>query len=189
MNHELLQQNKVKDGDTMSLESVKEHLKKWNRANDIMVFDSSSATVQEAADTIGVKPEQIAKTLSFRGKDEKAILVVAAGDAKIDNKKFRHTFEFKARMLSPDEVVKQTGHPIGGVCPFGLANDLDVFLDVSLKRFEKVYPACGSTNSAIEVTCDELETYSSAKKWVDVCKGWDAESTETVVAEVIKTKV
>lgn len=162
----------------MSLESVREHFKQWDRENDIMVFDSSSATVQEAADTIGVQPAQIAKTLSFRGKDEKAILVVAAGDTKIDNKKFRETFKFKARMLSPDEVLEQTGHPIGGVCPFGLANDLDVYLDVSLKRFEKVYPACGSTNSAIELTCEELEKFSSAKEWVDVCKGWETEPAE-----------
>lgn len=173
----------------MSLESVKQHLKKWNRDNDIMVFDSSSATVQEAADTIGVKPAQIAKTLSFRGKDEKAMLVVTAGDAKIDNKKFRHTFQFKARMLSPEDVVEQTGHPVGGVCPFGLANDLDIYLDLSLKRFEKVYPACGSTNSAIEVTCEELETYSSAKEWIDVCKGWDGDSAETNDAEGAEAKI
>lgn len=173
----------------MSLESVKQHLKKWNRDNDIMVFDSSSATVQEAADTIGVKPAQIAKTLSFRGKDEKAMLVVTAGDAKIDNKKFRHTFQFKARMLSPEDVVEQTGHPVGGVCPFGLANDLDIYLDLSLKRFEKVYPACGSTNSAIEVTCEELETYSSAKEWIDVCKGWDGDSAETNDTEGAEAKI
>lgn len=170
----------------MSLESVKEHFKKWNRDNDIMVFESSSATVQEAADTIGVQPAQIAKTLSFRGKDEKAILVVAAGDAKIDNKKFRQKFEFKARMLSPDEVLEQTGHPVGGVCPFGLANDLDVYLDISLKRFEKIYPACGSTNSAIELTCEELEEYSYAKEWVDVCKGWETENSEAQETENVK---
>ena len=159
----------------MSLESVREHFKQWDKENDIMVFESSSATVQEAAETIGVAPAQIAKTLSFRGKDDHAILVITAGDAKIDNKKFRETFTFKARMLSPDEVLEQTGHPVGGVCPFGLKNDLDVFLDVSLKRFEKVYPACGSTNSAIELTLDELEQFSSAKAWVDVCKGWEEE--------------
>ncbi|GGA71450.1 YbaK/EbsC family protein [Ornithinibacillus halotolerans] len=157
----------------MALESVKAHFKQWNREEDIMEFTTSSATVHEAADTIGVKPAQIAKTLSFRGEGEKAILVVTAGDAKIDNKKFRHLFHFKARMLSPDEVLEQTGHPIGGVCPFGLANELDVFLDVSLKRFEKVFPACGSTNSAIELTCEELYTYSGAKDWIDVCKEWE----------------
>lgn len=154
----------------LSLESVKEHLKQWNRDKDIMVFDESSATVEEAAQVIGVEPGQIAKTLSFRGEGEKAILIVAAGDAKIDNKKFRHTFGFKARMLSPVEVLAQTGHEVGGVCPFGLTNELDVFLDVSLKRFDTVYPACGSTNSAIKVTLDELATYSAAKEWVDICK-------------------
>lgn len=168
----------------MSLESVKEHLKKWDRDKDIMVFEKSSATVEEAAATIGVEPERIAKTLSFRGEGDKAILVVTAGDAKIDNKKFRHTFVFKARMLSADEVVEQTGHVIGGVCPFGLANDLDVYLDVSLKRFETVFPACGSINSAIEVTCDELEEYSGAKEWIDVCKAWEETATPKSVEEV-----
>lgn len=162
----------------MSIESVKEHFKQWDRETDVIEFATSSATVQEAADTIGVEPAQIAKTLSFRGKQEKAILVVAAGDAKIDNKKFRHTFGFKARMLPPDEVLEQTGHEVGGVCPFGLANDLDVYLDISMKRFERVFPACGSTNSAIELTCEELFTYSYAKEWVDVCKGWQEENTE-----------
>lgn len=166
----------------MSLESVKAHFKQWNREHDIMEFDTSSATVQEAANTIGVKPAQIAKTLSFRGEGDSAILVVAAGDAKIDNKKFRQTFNFKARMLSPDEVLEQTGHPIGGVCPFGLANELDVYLDVSMKRFEKVFPACGSTNSAIELSCDELFNFSYAKNWIDVCKGWEeAQSEDSVV--------
>ncbi|CEG27260.1 YbaK/EbsC family protein [Bacillus sp. B-jedd] len=156
----------------MSLESVKEHLKKWNRDHDIMEFDTSSATVELAAEAIGVKPERIAKTLSFRGEGESAILIVAAGDAKIDNKKFRHTFGFKARMLSPEEVLDQTGHAIGGVCPFGLKNGLQVYLDDSMKRFETVFPACGSPNSAIEVTLEELAEYSSAEGWVDVCKNW-----------------
>lgn len=157
----------------MSFESVKAHLRKWNREMDIMVFDTSSATVDLAAKAIGVIPARIAKTLSFRGEEDKAILVVAAGDAKIDNKKFRQVFQMKARMLSADEVVEQTGHLIGGVCPFGLANDLDVYLDVSMKRFETLFPACGSTNSAIELTCDEIFEFSSAKEWVDVCKGWE----------------
>ncbi|WP_449619594.1 YbaK/EbsC family protein [Robertmurraya sp. Marseille-Q9965] len=166
----------------MSLESVKAHFKKWNRENDIQVFEQSSATVDMAAETIGVIPARIAKTLSFRGEDDKAILVVAAGDAKIDNKKFRHTFGYKARMLTAEEVVEQTGHVIGGVCPFGLANDLDVYLDVSMKRFETLFPACGSTNSAIELTCEELEEYSYAKNWVDVCKGWEEEQQEEATA-------
>ena len=162
----------------MSVKTVKEHFKQWNRESEVMEFEASSATVKEAADTIGVAPKQIAKTLSFRGTEHKAILVVAAGDAKIDNKKFRHTFGFKARMLSPDEVLEQTGHAVGGVCPFGLKKDLDVYLDVSMKRFEKLFPACGSTNSAIELTCDELFKYSFALEWVDVCKSWQEENTE-----------
>ncbi|MEH7235106.1 YbaK/EbsC family protein [Bacillus sp. JJ1562] len=166
----------------MSLESVKEHFKKWNRERDVMEFDTVSATVDQAAETIGVAPERIAKTLSFRGEGDAAILVVAAGDAKIDNKKFRHTFGFKARMLSAEEVVEQTGHVIGGVCPFGLANKLDVYLDESLKRFSTVFPACGSVNSAIELTCDELFQYSDAKEWVDVCKGWEIEETTEKIA-------
>lgn len=167
---------------SMSLDSVKAHFKQWNRDQDIMEFETSSATVQEAADTIGVIPARIAKTLSFRGKEDKGMLVVAAGDAKIDNKKFRHTFGFKARMLTPEEVLEQTGHVIGGVCPFGLKQDLDVYLDVSMKRFNTVFPACGSTNSAIELTLDELLTYSNAKEWVDVCKGWEEEDQQSKVA-------
>lgn len=157
----------------MSLESVKNHFKQWNRDKDVMEFSTLSATVEQAAETIGVIPARIAKTLSFRGEGDKAILIVAAGDAKVDNKKFRETFQFKARMLSADEVFEQTGHKVGGVCPFGLANDLDVYLDISMKRFETLFPACGSNNSAIELTCDELYQYSYAKEWVDVCKGWE----------------
>jgi prolyl-tRNA editing enzyme YbaK/EbsC (Cys-tRNA(Pro) deacylase) len=157
----------------MSLESVKAHFKQWNREDDVMEFETLSATVEQAAETIGVIPARIAKTLSFRGEGDNAILIVAAGDTKIDNKKFRHTFGFKARMLTPDEVLEQTGHVIGGVCPFGLKNEMDVYLDVSMRRFETLFPACGSTNSAIELTCDELFQYSFAKGWVDVCKGWD----------------
>ncbi|MGV3466325.1 MAG: YbaK/EbsC family protein, partial [Heyndrickxia sp.] len=144
----------------MSLESVKEHFKQWNREKDIMEFDTLSATVEQAAETIGVLPARIAKTLSFRGNEDKAILVVTSGDAKIDNKKFRHTFGFKARMLSPEEVQEQTGHVIGGVCPFGLKTDCDIYLDVSMKRFDTVFPACGNTNSAIELTVQELERFS-----------------------------
>lgn len=162
----------------MSIENVKAHFRKWNREKDVMEFDTLSATVEQAAETIGVIPARIAKTLSFRGENEKAILIVAAGDAKIDNKKFRQTFGFKARMLTPDEVLEQTGHAIGGVCPFGLVNDLDVYLDVSMKRFETVFPACGSTNSAIELTIEELHQYSYAKEWVDVCKDWEENGLE-----------
>jgi prolyl-tRNA editing enzyme YbaK/EbsC (Cys-tRNA(Pro) deacylase) len=159
----------------MSIESVKAHFKKWDREKDVMEFDSLSATVDQAAETIGVMPAQIAKTLSFRGDEDHAILVVAAGDAKIDNKKFRSIFGFKARMLSAEDVLEQTGHAVGGVCPFGLANDLDVYLDESMKRFETLFPACGSSNSAIELTPYEIEEYSDAKGWVDVCKDWEDE--------------
>ncbi len=164
----------------MALESVKAHFKQWHREADVMEFDTSSATVDLAAAVIGVLPARIAKTLSFRGEGEKAILVVAAGDAKIDNKKFRDTFGFKARMLSADEVLEQTGHAVGGVCPFGLKNNLDVYLDVSMKRFETLFPACGSSNSAIELTCKEIFQYSFAKDWVDVCKGWDEDGLELI---------
>jgi prolyl-tRNA editing enzyme YbaK/EbsC (Cys-tRNA(Pro) deacylase) len=157
----------------MAIENVRAHFKKWNRDKDIMEFDVSSATVELAAKALDVIPARIAKTLSFRGTGENPILIVAAGDAKIDNKKFRETFGFKARMLNPDGVLEQTGHAIGGVCPFGLKNKLDVFLDVSMKRFETLFPACGSTNSAIELTTEEIREYSFAKEWVDVCKGWE----------------
>jgi len=157
----------------VSIESVKAYFEQWNREVDVMEFETSSATVDQAAETIGVIPARIAKTISFRGSEEIAILIVAAGDAKVDNKKFRQRFGFKPRMLSPDEVLEQTGHAIGGVCPFGLKNDLKVYLDVSMQRFETLFPACGSTNSAIELTKEELFQYSSAIEWVDVCKGWE----------------
>lgn len=157
----------------MGIEAVKEHFKTYDIVEKIMEFDQSSATVEQAAATIGVEPARIAKTISMRS-EEGALLIVAAGDTKIDNKKFREQFGFKARMLAPDDVLKMTGHAIGGVCPFGLANNLDVYLDESLKRFASVYPACGSTNSAIELTCEELFLYSSALRWIDVCKTIDA---------------
>lgn len=153
----------------MGIEAVREHLKKFEMDEHIMEFGQSSATVDQAAATIGVLPARIAKTISLRN-DEGALLIVTAGDTKIDNKKFREEFGFKARMLAPDEVLELTGHAIGGVCPFGLQNALNVYLDSSMKRFSSVFPACGSTNSAIELTCEELFLYSNAVKWVDVCK-------------------
>src|SRR4051812_34939637 len=172
----------------LSFESVKKHFEQWNREQDVMEFETSSATVDQAAETIGVIPARIAKTLSFRGSEEQAILIVAAGDAKIDNKKFRHQFGLKARMLSPDEVLEQTGHAIGGVCPFGLKNELDVYLGVSMQRFETLYPACGSSNSAIELTKDELFKYSFAKEWIDVCKGWGEDEEQEEVSRQIEVK-
>lgn len=147
----------------VSLESVKAHFKKWNREDEVMEFEALIATVEQAANIIGVIPARIAKTLSFRGEGDQAILIVAAGDAKIDNKKFRDAFGFKARMLTPDEVLEQTGHAVGGVCSFGLKNELNVYLDVSMKRFETLFPACGSKNSAIELTYDELFQFCVAQ--------------------------
>jgi prolyl-tRNA editing enzyme YbaK/EbsC (Cys-tRNA(Pro) deacylase) len=163
----------------MSLQSVKQYLEQFNRQQDILLFDSSSATVTEAANVLNVIPARIAKTLSFQTVSQ-PILVVAAGDTKIDNAKFKQQFQVKAKMLEVSSVIEQTGHPVGGVCPFGLANDLPVFLDVSLKRFTTIFPACGSANSAIELTCQELEQYSKAKAWVDVCKGWEEGELEHV---------
>ncbi len=160
----------------MAIDKVREYLKKWGRDKDILEFETSSATVELAANALGVEPSRIAKTLSFR-TEEGAILVIAAGDAKIDNSKFKSEFSMKARMLTPEEVILYTGHAIGGVCPFGLAQNLPVYSDVSMKRFDTVFPACGSSNSAIELTCMELEEYSGSERWVDVCKGWEEEQT------------
>ncbi len=156
----------------MSLESVKSYFKKWNMEDRIQEFPMSSATVEEAAVAIHCQEKEIAKTMSFKIAD-KAMLIVMAGDAKIDNSKFKAQYHTKAVMLKGDEVEQLTGHPAGGVCPFGLSNDIEVYLDNSLKRFEKVYPACGSRNSAIGLTLKELEKYSNCQEWVDVCKGWE----------------
>ncbi|KGR90488.1 EBSC protein [Ureibacillus massiliensis 4400831 = CIP 108448 = CCUG 49529] len=163
----------------MSLQSVREHLKKFNREQDILEYEQISATVEQAAVALNVIPARIAKTLSFKDKEGNAFLVVTAGDAKVDNRKFRDEFEVKAKMLNADEVVEQTGHVIGGVCPFGLANDLPIYLDKSMKRFSTVFPACGSINSAIELTCDELMEFSGASKWVDVSKDWDEQLNDS----------
>jgi prolyl-tRNA editing enzyme YbaK/EbsC (Cys-tRNA(Pro) deacylase) len=155
----------------MSIESVKEYFKQWNIQDKIQEFDVSSATVELAAQAVGCNPERIAKTLSFK-IDERAVLIVVAGDAKVDNQKYKAQFATKAKMLSPDEVIDFVGHAIGGVCPFGINEGVTVYLDESLKRFETVYPACGSSNSAIELTIEELGKYSKFSSWVDVCKGW-----------------
>ncbi len=153
----------------MAVNKVREYLKKWGRENDILEFGASTATVELAAQALGVEPARIAKTISFKN-NESAMLIVAAGDAKIHNGKFKSEFGFKAKMLTPDETLEYTGYAIGGVCPFDLKDNIPVFLDISLKRFETVFPACGSSNSAIELTCKELEEYSLSEKWVDVCK-------------------
>lgn len=140
--------------------------------SEIIEFEVSSATVDLAATALGCEPERIAKTLSFMVNGQ-AVLVVAAGDAKVDNKKFKEYFKTKAKMLSPDEAMDMVGHAIGGVCPFAIKNDVSVYLDISLKRFDTIYPACGSSNSAIELTIEQLEKYSSYSEWIDVCKGWN----------------
>ncbi len=153
----------------MSLESVKKFFAKHNMESRIMVLEESTATVEEAAKQHKVEPNQIAKTLSFK-IDEKPILIVAAGAAKIDNKKYKAFFAKKAKMLSFDEALEHTGHSVGGICPFGLKKPIDVYLDVSLKQYNEIIPAAGSSNSSIRLSIEELEKYSSCKEWIDVCK-------------------
>ena len=159
----------------MSIELVREYFDKYGMKDKIMEFDSSSATVELAAQALNTSPERIAKTLSFYDKNEEngCILVIAAGDAKIDNKKFKTKFSQKAKMLSMEDVEKYTNHKIGGVCPFANPKNVKTYLDESLKRFDTIFPACGSANSAIELNCDELYKYSNAIEWVDVCKDWE----------------
>lgn len=153
----------------MAIEKVRDYFKKYNMENRIMEFDVSSATVELAAAAVGVMPARIAKTLSFKS-EEGCLLIVTAGDSKIDNSKFKKEFSMKAKMLPPEEVLTLVGHAIGGVCPFAIDENIPVYLDESMKRFHTVFPACGSSNSAIELTCEELYKYSNAEKWVDVCK-------------------
>ena len=155
----------------MSIENVKAYFKGYGIDERILEFDVSSATVELAAEALHCEPKRIAKTLSFL-VDGHAVLVVAAGDAKIDNPKYKAQFGTKAKMLSPQQVEELVGHAVGGVCPFAVHEDADVYLDVSLQRFETVFPACGSSNSAIEFTIPEMEQYSGYLGWVDVCKGY-----------------
>ncbi len=152
----------------MSIEKVREFFKKFNIENKILEFEVSSATVDLAAKALNVEPARIAKTLSFK-QGENCVLIVCAGDVRVDNKKYKAYFHTKSKMLSPDEVLEFTGHAIGGVCPFGISDNVNVYLDESLKRFTTVFPACGSSNSAIELTPEELFKYSSGLEWVDVC--------------------
>ena len=173
----------------MSIEQVRDYLSRWNKDKDIIEFTISTATVELAASALGVIPARIAKSISLRGgaqlaqgdqlaqsaqlalsMENTAIIVVVAGDVKLDNQKFKSFFNFKARMLNPEEALEYTGHAIGGVCPFALPPQVDVYLDDSMKRFTTVFPACGSSNSCIELTLKELEEYSRFKAWVDVCK-------------------
>lgn len=153
----------------MSIERVKEYFNKFGIADKIQEFDTSSATVALAAQALGCEEARIAKTLSF-AVGEGCILIVCAGDVKIDNPKFKAEFQTKAKMLSHDVVASLTGHAVGGVCPFAVNDGVNVYLDESLKRFETVFPAAGSSNSAIELTIGELEKYANPDKWVDVCK-------------------
>ena len=155
----------------MSIEAVRNYFHEYGLEDRILEFDTSSATVELAAQAVGCEPARIAKTLSFKVED-KPVLIVAAGDAKVDNGKYKAKFHKKAQMLKGEEVTELIGHAIGGVCPFGVPESVSVYLDESLKRFETVFPAAGSANSAIELSMEELEKYSHAKEWVDVCKRW-----------------
>lgn len=155
----------------MAIEMVKEFFSKYGMADRIRELEESSATVELAAQALGCEPGRIAKTLSF-SVNGLPVLIVAAGDAKIDNARYKAQFGVKARMLTPDEVETLIGHAVGGVCPFAVNEGVSVYLDASLKRFQTVFPACGSGNSAIELTIPELEQYSGFVSWIDVCKNW-----------------
>ena len=172
----------------MSIERVRAYFQELGRERDILEFPVSSATVELAAQAAGVIPARIAKTLSFlvddgcvlivAAGDAKigCVLIVAAGDAKIDNPKYKAMFHTKAKMLTPEQAQEMTGHAVGGVCPFANPEGVKTYLDVSLQRFDTVFPAAGSSNSAIELTCGELEEYSHSLGWIDVCKGWQEEA-------------
>ncbi len=156
----------------MAIEKVKEYFRQYGMEDRVMEFDVSSATVELAAEAVGCEPRRIAKTLSFMTK-EGPILIVVAGDAKVDNRKYKAQYQTKAKMLTPEEAETLVGHAVGGVCPFAVNPGVTVYLDESLKRFPTVFPACGSSSSAIELTIPELEKYSGCTAWVDVCKGWE----------------
>lgn len=157
--------------DSMAIEKVREYFRQFGIEDKVKEFEASSATVELAALAVGVEGARICKTLSFKDGEDGCILIQTAGDTKIDNRKFKDTFGFKAKMLTADEVVKFTGHAIGGVCAFAIENpQVKVYCDESLKRFATVFPACGSSNSAIEFSCEELYRYSNALEWIDVCK-------------------
>lgn len=153
----------------MAIEKVRDYFKNFGLEDKIQEFNVSSATVELASKALNCEPCRIAKSLSFKIEDS-AILIICAGDAKVDNSKYKAKFQIKAKMLTPDEVKVLIGHEIGGVCPFGVNSGVKIFLDESLKRFETVFPACGSSNSAIELTINELEKYFGYIEWIDVCK-------------------
>lgn len=153
----------------MSVDKVKKYFAGYGMESRVLEFDVSSATVELAAAALNCEPGRIAKTLSFLVGDQ-PILIVSAGDVKIDNAKYKATFGKKAKMLTQEQVTDLIGHAVGGVCPFAINSGVDVYLDASLKKYETVFPACGSSNSAIELTIPEMEKYSGYKEWVDVCK-------------------
>ncbi|MDR1044014.1 MAG: YbaK/EbsC family protein [Candidatus Adiutrix sp.] len=153
----------------MSTEKVKQYLAKWQRDQDVVELAVSTATVNLAAEALGVIPGRIAKSITFY-KADSGLMVVAAGDTRIDNKKFKKCFGFSPKMLSMDEARRLTGFEVGGICPFDLPDTCEVYLDESLKRFESIFPACGSSSSMIELTVSELEEYSRSRGWVDVCR-------------------
>lgn len=155
----------------MSIEKVKAYFARYGMQDRVQEFDVSSATVELAAQALHCEPCRIAKTLSFLVGGT-PVLIVAAGDAKVDNPKYKAQFATKAKMLTPEQAETLVGHAVGGVCPFAVNPGVKVYLDVSLHRFETVFPACGSSNSAIELTIPELEQYSGCTAWIDVCKGW-----------------
>lgn len=154
----------------MSIEKGRAYFRQLGIEDKVMEFEVSSATVELAAQALGVEGARIAKTLSFKTQDDGCMLILAAGDARIDNRKFKDKFHLKAKMLTADEVLEMVGHPVGGVCPFGINEGIPVYLDDSLKRFVTVFPAVGSGNSAIELNLEELYEYSKAIEWIDVCK-------------------
>ncbi len=156
----------------MSIEAVKSYFSQFEIADRIMEFEESSATVELAAVAVGCEPQRIAKSLSLILED-KPIIIVVSGEAKIDNKKYKEQFHAKAKMIPFDQVESLIGHAPGGVCPFGIKPDVTVYLDESLRRFETVFPAAGSSNSAIELNMEELEKYAVSAGWVNVCKGWE----------------
>ena len=159
----------------MSIQKVREYFKQFGIEDRIREFDVSSATVELAAVAVGVEGARIAKSMSFKVGEE-PIIIVVAGDAKVDNSRYKAQFHTKAKMLTHEEAHELIGHDVGGVCPFALPEDVKVYLDVSLKRFDTVFPAAGSDNSAVEMTCGELERYASNfVEWVDVCKAWRVE--------------
>ncbi|HEX7660722.1 MAG TPA: YbaK/EbsC family protein [Pseudonocardiaceae bacterium] len=161
----------------MSLADVRAHLARFGQDDSIVVFDTSSATVDLAAAALGVQPARIAKTLSLYSEDGTgAMLIVAAGDARLSNGAFKRRFGYKPRMLRAADVAPLTGHEIGGVCPFGNPEGVPVWLDESLRRFDRVWPAAGDTSSAVGLTPDELELISGARGWVDVTNGWHADA-------------